>query len=317
MALNNSNQVVIGDTEIPGIYALAPMAGVNCTAFRLLCKQAGAGLIYTQMYHADFICHKADKEGEDSVRRYINIQEAERPVSIQLVGHNPDTMVRAALIIQRIADIVDVNLGCCDTDIIKSGAGAHYMRHPEKIPGLFRPLIDHCKKPVTAKIRIGYDSHSINGVSMAAELEQLGIAAIAVHGRVATQKYSGKANWEIIMHIKQKLNIPVIGSGDVKSKSDANTLLARTGCDMVMIGRKAMGDPGIFARCTDTEYPDNMECFRKFMDYYERFDNDKSFSELRTHALWFAKRLAMGPKARDQLSRAKDRQAIDAVFAQC
>lgn len=302
----------IGRVKISNPFVLAPMAGVNCTAFRLMCKESGAGLIYTQMYHSDFIIHKASNEGNQAVYDFINIQDIERPVSVQLVGYNPDNMVKAAQIIEKIADIIDINLGCCDPDIIKSGAGAYFAKNSDKIPEFVGPIVKASKKPVTAKIRIGYDSQSINGVSVAQVLEMLGVSAIAVHGRVATQKYSGRANWEIIKHIKQKLSITVLGSGDVKNKKNAVQMLEKTGCDFVMIGRRAIGDPGFFARCLneydlkDRKIVNPAELFKRFVELYDKFDKNKSFSELRTHALWFSKRAGLGPQCRKDIMSSKN-----------
>jgi len=310
----------IGKVRIKNNLVLAPMAGVNYTSFRLLCKEAGAGLIYTQMYHADFICHKYNNQGKQAVFDFINIQEEERPVSIQLVGHNAENVLRAAKIIEEIADIIDINLGCCDTNIIKSGAGAFYAKNTDMITGLIRPLVKACKIPVTAKIRIGWDSQSINGVMVAQMLEKIGVSAVAVHGRVVTQKYGGKANLEVIKYIKQKLSIPVIGNGDVNNEMAAKNMLKKTGCDLVMIGRRAMGDPGFFTRCNnflrgeEKEVISPIVLFEKFLDYYSIYDKDKSFSELRTHALWFSKRAGMGPKNRDMIMRAKDKKELEKAF---
>jgi len=302
----------IGKVKISNNLVLAPMAGVNCTAFRLMCKNYGAGLIYTQMYHADFICHKADTEGNDAVADYIGIQVKERPVSVQLVGHNPKTMSHAAKIVSDFADIIDINLGCCDTNIIKSGAGAYFAKYPEKIPEIVNSVMDNTNKPVTAKIRIGYDAQNINGVATAQRLEQLGISAIAVHGRVATQKYAGKANWQIIKHIKGRLSIPVIGSGDVKDQASMEKLFATTNCDFAMVGRRAMGDPGIFAELSGNEKPDSVVQFREFVTLYNQYD--KSFTELRTHALWFAKRARLGAKKRQAISQSKTIEEINELF---
>ena len=310
----------IGNVNIENQMVLAPMAGVNCTSFRVMCKEAGAGLICTQMYHADFLVHKAQEDGIGAVHRYINIQGIEKPVSIQLIGHNPENMGPAAKIIEPIADIIDINLGCPDTNMIKSGAGAYFSRHIDEIESIVRPVIESVSKPVTAKIRIGYDSQHINGVKVAQMLEKTGVCAVTVHGRVATQKYAGKANWEIIRHIRQKLSIPVIGNGDIRNKKLATDMLKTTGCDMVMVGRRVMGDPYFFRRCLNRINNENIDIpsaekqFREFIKYYEIFDHDKSFTELKTHALWFSKRARLGPKKRDQLIRAKDIPEIKKIF---
>jgi tRNA-dihydrouridine synthase B len=312
--------VNIGKVAIEKPFALAPMAGVNCTAFRLLCKESGAGLIFTQMYHCDFITHKSDEEGADAVYKFVNLQESESPVAVQLVGSSPERMVLAAKLFEKKADMIDINLGCPDDNMIKSFCGAYYSMHPEKIEELVRPVIEAVKIPVTAKIRIGWDSQHINGVSVAEQLDKIGISAITVHGRVATQKYAGKANWEIIKHIKQKVSIPVIGNGDINNCAAGIEMLAKTRCDLAMIGRRAMGDPGIFTRCNNKFYHQAepvvspRELFLKFIDYYKKYDLDKSFTELRTHALWFAKRAKLGPRSRQEICLMKNIDDIVKVF---
>jgi tRNA-dihydrouridine synthase B len=305
--------VSIGSVEMKQPYALAPMAGVNCAAFRLLCKECGAGLICTQMYHSDFICHKLDTEGADAVYSFINIQEAERPVAIQLIGSKPEKMLKAALCVQGIADIIDINFGCSDDNMMKAKAGAYFLAHTDLIEPLVKPLVQKCSVPITAKIRIGPNSHSINGVAVAVLLESLGISAVAVHGRVTTQGYSGKANWEIIRHIKDKLKIPVIGNGDIRTPLDAEEMFSRTGCDMVMIGRRAMGDPGFFARCQGRDINAG-ELFPRFLDYHARFDAGKSFSEVRAHAVWFAKRMRLNAETRSKVARCRTLSEIRALL---
>ncbi len=303
----------IAGINIESPFVLAPLAGVNCAAFRIMCKEQGAGLVYTQMYHSGFLKHKLDSEGFGSIRRFINIHDAERPVSIQIVGHDPDEMALAAKTIEPIADLIDINFGCPDDNMIKAGAGSWFLKYPEKMIELTKKVVDSVKKPVTVKIRIGWDSQNINGVKCAAELEKTGIAGIAVHGRTAVQKYAGKANWEIIKHIKSRLSIPVIGNGDAKNAGKAIEMLKRTGCDSVMIGRRAIGDPGFFRRCS-IKYKGNTshetitppkELFLRFAEYYKRYDKNKSFTELRTHALWFSKRAALGSRNRAKIADAK------------
>lgn len=301
----------IGGVTVDNPFMLAPMAGVNCTSFRLLCKEMGAGLIYTQMYHCNFLVHKFNNEGAEAVKEYINIQEEERPVAIQLVGNDPEKMANAAKIIEKYADIIDVNFGCPDEGMIKAKCGAYFSKHDDEITGVLKAVIDAVDIPVTAKIRIGWDGQSINGVKVAQEIEKCGAAAIAIHGRTAVQKYAGKANWTILKQIKDKLTIPVIGNGDVNNAGKAIEMIAKTGVDGVMIGRRTMGDPTIFRRVLkkykkeDLDIPEVKDTFKKFIQYYKDYDSDKSFSELRTHALWFSKRAALGPKVRSKIAMSK------------
>lgn len=315
-----SYQLNIGDVRISSPFALAPMAGVNCTSFRILCKENGAGLIYTQMYHAEFIIHKYEEEGMQAVKNYINLQPEERPVSVQLVGSSPEKMAIAAEIVSEFADIVDINFGCCDPNMISANCGGWFSKNPDKMIEVAKAVVSSSKRPVTAKIRIGWDSQSLNAVKVAQDLEKTGISALAVHGRTVVQKYGGKANWTIIKQIKDKLSIPIIGNGDANNSQNAIHMMEQTGCDMVMIGRRAMGDPTIFARCMrkytkdERDVPDVSEEFKKFIDYYSKYDHDKSFTELRTHALWFGKRAAIGPRKREKIALAKTSDEIKQYF---
>lgn len=320
----------IRNIRLKNPFVLAPMAGVNCTSFRLLCKEYGAGLVYTQMYHCGFFQSKLKNEGQKAIFDFINLQEKERPVAVQLIGKNKEQMISAAKALEGYADIIDINLGCPDPDMIKARCGAYFSKHPEKIEDIVRPVVDAVSIPVTAKMRIGWDSQSINGVKVAEDLQDMGVSAIAVHGRTAVQKYSGKANWTILGQIKDRLSIPIIGNGDVNNAQKAMEMLSKTGVDGVMVGRRAQGDPTIFARCLnryirdtgkdkskDTEaieIPDIKHVFERFIDYYQRYDSGKSFSELRTHALWFSKRAALGPKARQKIALAKDIGEIREIF---
>ncbi len=310
----------IDDIRIDSPLILAPMAGVNCTAFRLMCREAGAGMVFTQMYHCDFLTHKLEKDGRNAVLDFVNILPEERPVALQLIGNDPARMIESARIFEKKADMIDINLSCPDKNMIEARCGGYYSHHPEKIDELVRPIAEEVKTPVSAKIRIGWDSQSINGVSVAQGLEKMGVAAISIHGRTVEQKFRGQANWEILRHIKEKLSIPVIGNGDVRNAAKAVEMKNRTGCDFVMIGRRAMGDPGFFTRCNnrlhddEIKVPDGKEMFLKFLQYYQRYDNSKSFNELRTHALWFAKRAGLGAMARKSMSAMQDIESLKAMF---
>ncbi|MGM5482402.1 MAG: tRNA dihydrouridine synthase [Nanobdellota archaeon] len=313
----------INNLTINNPFVLAPMAGVNCTSHRLLCREYGASLVYTQMYHSEFLLHKFTEEGKQSVFDLINIQKQERPVAIQLVGSEPDKMAKAAVIVQEIADIIDINCGCCDPGLIKSKSGGYLSKDLELMGNIVKSVINATNIPVTAKIRIGWDSQNINGVRAAQILESLGVSAIAVHGRTVNQKYSGKANWQIIKQIKNKVTTPIIGNGDVRNTAKAVEMLDKTKCDFVMIARRTKGDPSFFRRCLkkynkehqiSKPIPESKELFIKFLRYYKKFDSSKSFTELKAHAMWFAKRACIGPKKREIIAHATTEDEIEEVF---
>lgn len=308
----------IKDIENP--FVLAPMAGVNCTAHRLLCRQYGASLSYTQMYHCEFILYKYNTEGKKAVHDFINIQQKERPVAVQLVGSSPENMAQAAQIIEDIADIIDINCGCCDAGMLKAKCGGYLSYDLELMEKVVQEVVMAVNKPVTAKIRIGWDSQNINAVKSAKILENAGVEAVAVHGRTVKQLYSGKANWQIIKQIKNKLSTPVIGNGDVNNAKKAMEMLSETGCDLVMIGRRTKGDPAFFKRCNrkyfakEMQIPHPEDVFKQFLDYYAEYDKNKSFTEIQAHAMWFSKRACIGPKKRKLIASAKTKDKIREAF---
>ena len=234
----------IGNVEIEKPLLLAPMAGVTDLPFRLLCKEQGAGLVCTEMVSAKAILYKNKNTG-----LLMAIDERERPAALQLFGCEPETMAEAARQIQeRNFDILDVNMGCPVPKVVNNGEGSALMKNPRLAGDIVRALVKAVKKPVTVKIRKGFDEDHVNAVEMARILEDAGAAAIAVHGRTREQFYSGKADWEIIRRVKEAVSIPVIGNGDVDSPEKAAAMFRETGCDGVMIARGAQGNPWIFSR---------------------------------------------------------------------
>ena len=234
----------IGNLEIEKPLILAPMAGVTDLPFRLLCKEQGAGLVCTEMVSAKAILYKNKNTG-----LLMAIDERERPAALQLFGCEPETMAEAARQIQeRNFDILDVNMGCPVPKVVNNGEGSALMKDPRLAGDIVRALVKAVKKPVTVKIRKGFDEEHVNAVEMARILEDAGAAAIVVHGRTREQFYSGKADWEIIRRVKEAVSIPVIGNGDVDSPEKAAAMFRETGCDGVMIARGAQGNPWIFSR---------------------------------------------------------------------
>lgn len=268
----------IGTVEIPNRFVLAPLAGISCTAFRMACKQNGAGLIYTQMIDAGLISSKKI----DEVRRFLNIQEMERPVNVQLIGSQKDILVKAIKAVEPFADIIDLNVGCIEEDYLQKGCGAALLQDLPKLEGLLKAMVEATKKPVTAKIRIGWDNQHINGVTVGQLAEQAGVAAVCVHGRTADQGYAGKVNWTVMKQIKQKLSIPVIANGDVTSYNEGLSLLQKTGCDLVMIGRQAQHCPWVF-----TDKPvDIKQQILRFIELYEQYENRQEPVEVADHVYW-------------------------------
>ena len=234
----------IGNVLLENNLILAPMAGVTDLPFRLLCKEQGAGLICTEMVSAKAIYFK-----NKNTESLMEIDERERPVSLQLFGSEPDLMAEIARQIEpRNFDILDINMGCPVPKVVNNGEGSALMKNPKLVHEIVSKVSKAIQKPVTVKIRKGFTEDSVNAVEIAKSLEDAGAAAVAVHGRTREQYYSGQADWEIIRKVKEAVSIPVIGNGDVDSPLKAEALVKETGCDGIMIGRAVQGNPWLFSR---------------------------------------------------------------------
>lgn len=288
----------IGNVEIKNKIVFAPMAGVSNISFRTIIKEMGAGLIYTEMVSTMGITYDSKK-----TIKLLQINENERPISIQIFGEDIDAFIKAAKFIDENIkpDIIDINMGCPVPKIaIKSQAGSSLLKNPDKIYEIVKAVVSSVSCPVTVKIRSGWDENSINAVEVAKIIEKAGASAICVHPRTRSQGYSGISNWKIIKDVKENVSIPVIGNGDIHTIYDAERMLKETKCDAVMIGRETLGNPWIIKECV--EYIENskiinkptnlekLEMLKKHFELLERYENEKTaLLEIRMHALWYIK----------------------------
>ena len=239
----------IGTVELENPYILAPMAGVTDLPFRLLCKEQGAGLLCMEMVSA-----KAIRYNNKNTKALLEIHPEELPVSLQLFGSDPDVISEIAKRIEELPfSILDINMGCPVPKIVRNGEGSALMKNPKLVYEIVRKTARAIQKPVTVKIRKGFDDTCINAVEIAKIIEDAGGKAVAVHGRTREQYYSGKADWDISRQVKEAVSIPVIGNGDVVSGESAIAIQKETGCDGVMIGRGAQGNPWIFSELLEYE----------------------------------------------------------------
>ncbi len=299
----------IGNVTIDCPVVLAPMAGVTDLPFRLLCREMGVGLLSMEMVSAKAILYK-----NRNTESLMEIAPGENPIALQLFGSDPKILGEIAAQIQdRPFDILDFNMGCPVPKVVNNQEGSALMKQPELVREITSSLVKASEKPVTVKIRKGFDDAHVNAVEIAKILEDCGVAAVAVHGRTREQYYSGKADWEIIRKVKEAVSIPVIGNGDVDSPKAAVEMLEQTGCDGVMIGRAAQGNPWLFREIrhyleTGEELPrPSMDEVKEMILRHARLQveykgPDVGMREMRKHVAWYTAGFPHSAKLRSEVN---------------
>lgn len=309
----------IGSFNIENKLMLAPMAGVTDLAFRIICKEMGVGLTVTEMVSAKGMYYNDKKT--DSLTQ---IDPRERPVALQIFGSDPEIMgevVRNKLNYRDDIDIIDINMGCPAPKIVKNGDGSALMRNPKLAEDVIRSVAKEANKPVTVKIRKGWDQSTVNGVEIAKIAEASGAAAITIHARTRDMFYEGKADWDYIGRIKDAVGIPVIGNGDIFTPQDAIDMMDRTGCDGVAIGRGAMGNPWIFRQTNQLingdepvkpSYTEVLETSIRHMNMACEIKGDRlGVREMRKQLAWYLKGMRNSNDVKNQINTMEDRKEIE------
>jgi tRNA-dihydrouridine synthase B len=304
----------LGTLQINHPLILAPLSGITDYPFRKLAVEFGCGLVYTEMLSAEGLLRKGEP--------FLKIGEEEHPVSVQLSGENPETLAGAALMAEESgADAIDINMGCPSRKVTDTGAGADLMRFPAKVETILREVRRRIRCPLTIKIRSGWDENQINAIQISKIAEDCGVDAVALHPRTRAQWFHGKADWNLIGEVKRAIHLPVIGNGDVTSPFLAKKMLEDTGCDAVMIGKGALGNPWIFdpQNRWATEkgravFPSIEERKRVIERHYlllrNYYGDQGAIKEVRRHVLWYTKGLTKSASFRSKIFMVKEKEAL-------
>ncbi len=313
----------IGDIKIKNKIVMAPMAGFSNTSFRKIIKEMGAGLIFAEMVSDKALVYESEK-----TLKMLKMSENERPIAQQIFGSDLNSFVKAAKIVEERMqpDIIDINMGCPVPKVaLKNQAGSALLKNPEKIKEIVSSVVKAVKVPVTVKIRSGWDETSINAVEVAKIIESAGASAITIHARTRSQGYSGFADWNIIKQVKESVNIPIIGNGDVTTPILAKKMLDETGCDAVMIGRGILGNPWLIKECIyylETgkimKPVTNLKKIAMMKRHFELLRNDKNehvaLLEIRTNILYYLKGMPESKKIKTKICSCKNSEELLAIL---
>ena len=310
------HKLKIGNVELENNIILAPMAGITDLPFRIICEKYNPGLVCTEMVSA-----KALYYNDEKTKLLLNTKNEKRPISMQLFGSDIESMRVATRYLNDIADIIDINMGCPAPKVVKNGDGSKLLLDIEKAEKVIKAVVKNSTKPVTLKLRKGWDTNNIVAVEFAQMAEKAGVSAITIHGRTRTEMYSGKADLDIIKKVKESVNIPVIGNGDIVDEESALKMFEYTGVDGIMIGRGSFGNPWIFKRIKDfletgEKLPEvtQQEKLRVIKKHIELELQEKeeitAIREMRKHISWYTKNMPNSSEFRNEINKIEDKDEL-------
>lgn len=308
-------KIKIGNVELDNNLILAPMAGVTNLPFRIICEKFEPGMVCTEM-----VSSKAIFYNDQKTRRLLNTEGEKRPISFQIFGSDEETMGYTAKYMSKIADIIDINMGCPAPKVVKNGDGSKLLLDLEKAKRIMKVVVENSSVPVTVKIRKGWNKENIVAVQVAKIAEEVGISAITIHGRTRSEFYTGKADWDIIKEVKDSVKIPVIGNGDIVDEETAYQMFEKTGVDGIMIGRGSFGNPWIFRNIkhfliTGEKLPsptnsERLNIIKEHIDLAVEEKGEIAIKELRKHIAWYTKNLKNSSEFRNSINMIETKEQL-------